>query len=174
MSTSLAERTREAVRAHPFLFDGLRAGVLNYTATARFLDVDGDDDAVATALRRYAEDLDSYRRESADAQVTMQRRVGISDAPDPDVLLTLGDVGVEPDGPYTAISASGDVPAGALGAVCHRLRANGIAVRAAAGVDGRLTVVVDNDAAVDALRRIEDAVDALPLGPQPRSDGSDR
>ncbi|MFT4958602.1 MAG: hypothetical protein ACI9EZ_001934, partial [Halobacteriales archaeon] len=55
---SLAERTREAARARPFLVEGLRAKVVNYTAAARFLDVDGEVDAVATALRRYGEGLD--------------------------------------------------------------------------------------------------------------------
>lgn len=159
---SLAEQTRAAVREQPFIFDALRAGVLNYTAAARFLDV-GDEEAVATALRRYGEELESYDEQSVRATVTMQRRVGITEAPDPDALLRLGDIGVEPDGPYTAISASGDVPPGALGSVCQRLRAAGIELAAAAGVDGELTLVVDNEDAVDALRIVEDAVDSLPV-----------
>ena len=49
-SKSLAARTREAVRNEPFLHDALRAGVLNYTAVARYLEVDGEHDAIATAL----------------------------------------------------------------------------------------------------------------------------
>ena len=160
---SLAEQTRAAVREQPFIFDALRAGVLNYTAAARFLDIGGDEEAVATALRRYGEELESYDEESARATVTMQRRVGITEAPDPDALLRLGDIGVEPDGPYTAISASGDVPPGALGSLCQRLRAAEIELAAAAGVDGELTLVVDNDDAVDALRIVEDTVDSLPV-----------
>jgi len=36
-SKSLAARTRDAVRDEPFLFDALRAGVLNYSAAARYL-----------------------------------------------------------------------------------------------------------------------------------------
>jgi len=42
---SVAERTRAAVREEPFLHDALRAGVVNYRAAARYLDV-GDEDAV--------------------------------------------------------------------------------------------------------------------------------
>ena len=160
---SLAEQTRSAVREQPFLFDALRAGVLNYTAAARFLEIDGDEDAIATALRRFGEELESYDEESVHATVTMQRRVGITEAPNPDALLQLGDVGVEPDGPYTAISASGDVPPGALGCICQRLRAAGIELAAAAGVGGELSLVVDNDDAVDTLRIVEDAVGSLPV-----------
>ncbi|MCL9812929.1 DUF7523 family protein [Natranaeroarchaeum aerophilus] len=160
---SLAEQTRAAVREQPFLFDALRADVLNYTAAARFLEIDGDEEAIATALRRYGEELESYDEEPVRATVTMQRRVGITEAPDPDALLRLGEVGVEPDGPYTAISASGDVPPGALGSVCQRLQAAGIELAAAAGVDGELTLVVDNDDAANALRIVEDAVGSLPV-----------
>ena len=48
---TVAERTRAAVRAEPFVYEALRAGVLNYTAAARYLDV-GDESAVSAALRR--------------------------------------------------------------------------------------------------------------------------
>lgn len=162
---SLAERTREAARDHPFLIDALRADVVNYSAAARFLGVEGDREAVATALRRFADDLPAYERSERDARVTMQRRVGIVEAPHPDSLLRLGDVGVAPDGRFTAIAADGDVAADDLGAVCRRLAADGIAVEAVAGVEGRLTVVVDGDDAVDALRIVEAAVEAVPEAP---------
>ena len=56
---TVAAETRKAVREHPFVYDGLRAGIVNYTAAARFLDV-GDTEAVGAALRRYAEDLSEY------------------------------------------------------------------------------------------------------------------
>lgn len=164
---SLAAQTRTAVRKHPFLLDALRAGVLNYTAAARFLDVEGDEEAIATALRRYGEELDGYEETATSATVTMQRRVGIAQAPAPDALFQLGDVGVTADGPYTAISASGDVPPEALGAVCGHLRAAGIDLAAAAGVDGEVTLVVDTDDAVDALRIVEDAVESLPASLEP-------
>ncbi len=161
---SLAEQTRAAVREQAFLFDALRAGVLNYTAAARFLDVDGDAEAIATALRRYGNELDPYEERAASATVTMQRGVGITQTYDSDALLRLGDVGVTPDGPYTAISASGDVSPGALGTVCHRLRAAGIGVAAAAGVDGDVTLVLDTDDAIDGLRIVEEAIESLPVG----------
>ena len=162
---SLAERTRAAARDHPFLLDALRAGVVNYSAAARFLDVDGDEEAVATALRRYAEELPPFERTERNARVTMQRRVGLVEAPHPDALLRLGDVGVAPEGEYTAIAADGDVSADDVGTVCRRLAAEGIAVEAVAGVEGRLTVVVDGTAAVDALRVVESAVEAVPTVP---------
>ena len=54
---SVAAATREAVRDRPALYDALRAGVVNYTAAADTLDVDGDREAIATALRRFAAEL---------------------------------------------------------------------------------------------------------------------
>jgi len=56
---TVAADARAAVREHPFLETALRAGVVNYTAAARFLDV-GAEEAVAAALRRYAAELDDY------------------------------------------------------------------------------------------------------------------
>jgi hypothetical protein len=43
---TLAAEAREAVRRRPFLYDALGAGVVNYSAAARLLDVDGETDAV--------------------------------------------------------------------------------------------------------------------------------
>lgn len=56
-TVTVAERTREAVRARPFLHDALAAGVVNYAAAAATLDVDAGEEAVTAALRRYAEEL---------------------------------------------------------------------------------------------------------------------
>ena len=53
---SLASDTRDAVRRRSFLHAALAAGVVNYTAAARYLDV-GEEEAVVAALRRYAEEL---------------------------------------------------------------------------------------------------------------------
>lgn len=164
---SLAARTREATREHPFLFDALRAEVLNYTAAARFLDVDGDEDAVATALRRYADELPEYECERRDARVTMQRGVGVVDDLDEsaEILLRTGGVGVVPDGNCTAIAATGTVSAGDVGPACRRLGVAEIPIVAAAGVDGRLTVVVEGSDAVDALRTVESALGDVPESP---------
>jgi|APHM01.1.fsa_nt_gi hypothetical protein len=56
-SMSLAAETREAVRERPVLYDALRAGIVNYTAAAERLALNGDREAIATALRRFAESL---------------------------------------------------------------------------------------------------------------------
>lgn len=74
---SLAAETREAVRQRPFLLDALRAGVVNYTAAAEFLGLDGDAESIATALRRYAADLPAHATDARDTRVTMQSGVGL-------------------------------------------------------------------------------------------------
>lgn len=75
-SVTLAADTRAAVRRRPFLHEALRAGVLNYAAAARLLDVDGEDSAVVAALRRYAETLPPYDETARDARVTMRSGLG--------------------------------------------------------------------------------------------------
>ncbi|MFW6382935.1 MAG: DUF7523 family protein, partial [Haloferacaceae archaeon] len=97
---SLAEETRAAVRRRPFLLAALRAGVVNYTAAARWLDeaVDGDADSVATALRRFAESLPAYDADSRDARVTMRSGLGEVAVGDfSEALLAIGGVGLVPD-----------------------------------------------------------------------------
>jgi hypothetical protein len=153
---SLAEATREAVRARPFLHDALRAGVVNYTAAARTLDVDGETDAVATALRRFAEELEPDTAEWA-ASVSMHSGLGRTDAVTG--LLSVGeDAFAEGAGSLTGIVASGDCSARALGDVLGRLRVADIDVEAAAGTEGSLAVVVARRDGPDALRIVEDAV----------------
>jgi len=75
-SVTLAADTRAAVRRRPFLHEALRAGVVNYAAAARLLDVDGEDSAVVAALRRYAETLPPYDETARDARVTMRSGLG--------------------------------------------------------------------------------------------------
>ena len=146
---TLADDTRAAARDHPFLVAALRAGVLNYAAAARFLDV-GETDAVATALRRYAEELPDYAPESRDARVTMHRGVGPAD-PD-EALLAVGDLALSPDGgDMTAVLAAGDVDAAALAAVLSRL-----------AVAETLVVVVEKRSGPDAVRAVENALAAVP------------
>ncbi|MFB9824990.1 DUF7523 family protein [Halobaculum roseum] len=85
---TVAEETRAAVRERPFLYDALRAGVVNYAAAAATLDIDADRDAVATALRRFANELDDRAESDADApgdagaRVRMERGVGAVDPVD--------------------------------------------------------------------------------------------
>ena len=154
---TVAADTREAVREHPFLQTALRAGVVNYTAAARFLDV-GEQEAVAAALRRYVEDLDDYAPSDRRASVSMKSGVGRADESD-DALLVVGDAGFSADGgDYTAVVAEGEVDAAALGDVIARLGTAEVEVEAAGGTEGTLVVVVGRRAGANAVRAVEDAL----------------
>ncbi|WP_415381072.1 hypothetical protein [Halosimplex sp. TS25] len=154
---TLAADTREAVRRHPFLFDALRAGVVNYSAAARFLDVDGETDAVVAALRRFAEDLPDYERPGTNPPVNMQSGLGEGDPAD--ALLAVGDLALVPDeGSLTAITAGGDADAAALRQVLGRLETAAVPIEAAAVGGGSLVVVVGRREGPDAVRAVEDAL----------------
>jgi len=154
---SLAAATREAVRERPFLYDALAAGVVNYTAAARTLDVDGDTDAVATALRRFADELADGPTHESEARVSMQS--GLGRIGDGDALLVVGETRLAGGaGSLTGIVASGDVEPAALGDVLGRLRAADIAVEAAGIGDETLVVAVERRDGPDALRVVEGAV----------------
>jgi hypothetical protein len=158
---TLAAETREAARAEPFVHDALRAGVVNYTAAARFLDVGVDVEAVATALRRYAETLEATGSEDPGrpANVTMQRGTGIADATDESAILVVGEAGVVPDeGSLTAILATGSVEVETLERVLGRLRIADVPVQAAGISEGTLTVAVPDLEAATALRLVENCV----------------
>ena len=156
---TVAAETREAVRDHPFLETALRAGVINYTAAARFLDV-GEEEAVAAALRRYAADHD-HAPPDRRASVSMRSGVGPADgdADADDGLLSVGGTPFAADGgDHTAVLAEGDVGAAALADVLGRLRTAGVDVEAAAAADGTLAVVVGRRDGADAVRAIEAAL----------------
>jgi hypothetical protein len=157
---TLAADTREAVRQHPFLHDALRAGVVNYSAAARYLDVDGETDAVVAALRRFADDVDPPVDSDGHARVTMERGYGdAADADSGDPLLVVGDRRLVPDaGSLTALVARGDVEAATLRRMLGRLATADVDVEAAAASDGVAVVVVDRLAGPDALRAVEDAL----------------
>lgn len=161
---SLAARTREAVRERPFLLDGLRAGVINYTAAARYLDVEGELEAIATALRRYADELDSEPAVGADARVSMESGVGrIEDGPvdaDDALLSVAGTAFAANAGSLTAIVTTGDVDPGLLSRILGRLTIEDFAVEAAGMAGDSLVVVVGRRAGVDALRAVEGVVEA--------------
>ncbi|GAB7095858.1 hypothetical protein JCM30237_30120 [Halolamina litorea] len=167
MSTAAA--TREAVREQPFLLYALRAGVVNYTAAAEFLDDSaGETDAVATALRRFADDLPPFETADVDARVRMESGVGLVEAgsaeADADPLLSVGGAAVAPDaGSSTAVIAAGEVDVAALASVCGRLDAEDIDTEAAAVADGTLLVVVPRRDGVAALRAVENALDRVPV-----------
>jgi hypothetical protein len=188
---SLAAEAREAARAEPFLHRALEAGVVNYRAAAAYLDLDGDPDAVATALRRYAEELDPPTARAVGAPVRMQSGVGLAgtdtdtggdpkttggtaeDGPGADsgsdaesepgeVVVAVGDRRVVRGGDMTAVRADGEVDAAALAHVLARLRATSVLVDAAGVVDGELVVVVPRRQGATALRTVEEALEAVP------------
>ena len=158
---SLAAVTRDAVRERPFLYDALRAGVVNYTAVARTLDIDGEEEAIATALRRFAEELPADPPHDSDARVSMQSGLGRVESPDAEsaAVLTVGDAAfAEGAGSLTGIVATGDLSTAALSEVLGRLRATDVSVDAAGVTDDALVVVVRRRAGPDALRVVEATV----------------
>lgn len=160
---SVAERTRRAVRERPFLLDALAAGVVNYSAAARYLDVEGDEESVATALGRFAEELDAPGRDAGRTAVRLHRGLevctdGPSDAGESPVGLAVGDATLGDGGSLAAVTASGDVDPGSLEDVLARLRAEDVGVRAAGTVEGDLVVAVPSRSGADALRIVEDVL----------------
>jgi hypothetical protein len=166
---SLAAETREAVRSRPFLRDALRAGVVNYAAAATFLDLAGEKEAVAAALRRHADELPPYRTESRRARVTMRSGVGFADDP-ADALFSLGGTGVVPGGgSLTAVLATGDVDADAVASALGRLSTAGVTVEAAGVAGGTLLVVVERRDGAKTVREVEEALAAVPVDEPDRS-----
>jgi len=169
---SLAERTREAVRCRPALRTALAASAVNHTAAARLLAEEvgatGDDlEAVAAALRRYAETL-SLDRADTGGSVRMVTGVGLVDADGADTgnadhLLSVGDRAVvEGAGDHTALVVDGAGGGTTLAAVLARLDAEGVAVPAAGASDGHAVVVVGRRDGADAVRAVEDALGRVP------------
>ena len=163
---SLAAETRAAVRARPWLLDALRAGVVNYAAAAASLDVEGDRDAIATALRRFEDDLPDVDDDARDVTVRMRSGVGlvgagVDAAGSDDSLLSVGGERIRRGGGrLTAIVADGDVDARALSAAVDRLAAENVVVDAAGVAGDRLVVVVPRADGANALRFVESAVGA--------------
>lgn len=166
---TLAAETRDAVRARPALLYALRSGVVNYAAAAELLDVDGDTDSVATALRRFADDLPEASTESRDVTVRMRSGVGlagedvVADADDETVLSVGGVSLVAPGGELTALVATGEVDTRALSVVCERLRAENVVVDAAGVAGDELVVVVPRRQGATALRHVESTLESLPV-----------
>jgi len=149
---TVAQRTREAVRARPFLRDALAAGVVNYTAAARYLGV-GEDEAVAAALRRYAEELSDDQPATA-ARVRMESGLGRAEAGE--TLLRVGDAGFAAEaGSLTAVLAAGSLSVGAFRRLLGRCETAEVTVHAAGFTDETAIVVVDRRDGPDALRIVE-------------------
>jgi len=159
MPTNLAADARAAVRERPFLYDALRAGVLNYAAAARELGIDGEEEAIAAALRRYGEELPAVETEERDVRVTMESRLGESTSG----LLTLDGTGYEPEeGSLTGVLATGEVDTAALRAVLGRLHTAGVEPEAAGVAGDALLVVVGRRDGPEAVRAVEGALEAVP------------
>lgn len=160
---SLAEQTRDAVRSEPFLYDALRAGVVNYSAVAAWLEVDGDEDAIATALRRYADELPDPEKTDTGSRVRVQSNVtlieGESTTSTP--LFTIDGRSLVQGGELAAIVAYGAVDATALAHVLDRLRVADIDVEAAGVGAERLVVAVPNRDSGTALQCVEDALETV-------------
>lgn len=149
---TIAERARKAARSHPFVYDALRADVLNYTAAARFLDV-GDEETVAAALRRYGEELE-YEPAVGAGRVTMESGLGESDAGEP--LLSIGDRSYVPNaGSLTGILATGEVSVSLTRRVLGRCDASDITVEAAGVTETALLIVVDRRDGPAAIQLVE-------------------
>lgn len=159
---SLAAETRRAVRDRPFLLYGLRAGVVNFTAAARLLDVEGDVEAIATALSRYADELPGYETAPVESRVRMEAGIGPVEGPE-DAVLVVGGTALGPgDGTRTAVLATGAVGADALEAALARLSVAGVSVVAAGVGADTMAIVVDRLDGADALRAVERALEAVP------------
>ncbi|MFB6110879.1 MAG: hypothetical protein ABEJ60_08430 [Halodesulfurarchaeum sp.] len=146
---SIAAETRRAVDRRPFLRRALRAGVLNYSAAARELDVSDETDAVASALRRYAEELPPPESHSGSVRVRMERGTD-------DRVIVAGRTAAF-DSP-TAIILEGEprprLFANALGAVA----AADVSGLAAGTVADRGVLLVPRGEGATALRHVEAAV----------------
>lgn len=164
---SLASDARDAVRKHPSLYDALCAGVVNYRAAADYLDLDGDPEAVAAALRRFAEELEPVETRAVETPVRMQSGVSLAadDAPDAaseDVVVSVGGTRVVRGGDLTAVHAAGGVDASACRYVLARLELTSVVVDAVGAVAGDFVVVVPRRQGATALRVVEDALASVP------------
>lgn len=166
---SRAEQARTAIRTQPFIHEALRAGVLNYHAAARLLDVDGDPEAIATALRRYEETLDSPTASGTPPIVRLERNVGITDGPGDDPLLTVDGLTVTSEGDYAAVLVTGMETTRAFAKAVTRVTLSDIPLRATGGAfpsAGTATAVfvVPTERGTDALREIEATIGDRPTG----------
>lgn len=159
---SLAAETREAVRQRPVLYDALRAGIVNYTAAAETLPVDGDRETIATALRRFAEAESTTTLDpSDDRELTVRMESNTTLPTDMSELLgeapsakVAGDDTEQPNA-ATAVYATGAVGSKLLARVVDRLRIAEIAVYAAGVAEESMVVVVDRREGATTVQIVE-------------------
>ncbi|NUE02610.1 hypothetical protein HUB97_08935 [Halorubraceae archaeon YAN] len=155
---TIAAETRAAVRRQPFLHTALRAGVVNYTAAAASLAVDGDTESVAAALRRYANELSPIEVESRSVTVRMKQGVSLTEQTARSSLLVVGDSAIAStkNGPYTALLMAGAVDTLFIGKVLTRLSLEDIEPSAVGCTSTTGVIVVKKRHAVSALQIIEE------------------
>ena len=152
---SVAERTRNAVCANPFLHDALAAGVVNYTAAARYLDV-GKEEAVVAALRRYAEGL-TAEQPAAQAQVRVESGLGPNEG---EPLLQVGETGFTPgEGSLTGVLATGSLSLAAFRQLLGRCDTADLTVHAAGFTGDAAIVVVERRDGPETLQLAESVCD---------------
>ncbi len=162
---SLAAATRDAVDAQPVVYAALEAAIANYTAVARYLDVDGDTEAVATALRRYASELEASASDAPDRTVRVQMQSGLEPGVDPaEALLVVGETALgtgEGRGTHTAIIVTGDVDGSTLAVALAALFIQDIEPVAAAGTGDVVSLVVDRLEGANAVRAVERSLETV-------------
>ncbi|MFW5965790.1 MAG: DUF7523 family protein [Halodesulfurarchaeum sp.] len=148
---SIASRTRRAVDRTPFLRAALQAGIVNYTATAEYLEVSNEITAVAAALRRYAAELESTDSNDHSPKVRMMRAV------ESDRLSVDGE---QPPSSATAIALEGSVRTREFSHVLSGLEAASVTVLGAGTVSDRSIVYVDPGDGPEALRVAETVLES--------------
>jgi len=137
---SLAAITRRAVRKTPYLYDALRAGIVNYSAAARMLNLEGQDAAISVSLQRLSKELPPLEMASIDANITIS-----SDETKQRAKIVI-------EGPVDAKALSH------LILVCHM---NGIRIIEASIVMGEIDIVVEWKDGPNSLRLIERALESI-------------
>ena len=137
---SLAAITRRAVRKTPYLYDALRAGIVNYSAAARMLNLEGQDAAISVSLQRLSKELPPLEVASIDANITIS-----SDETKQRAKIVI-------EGPVDAKALSH------LILVCHM---NEIRIIEASVVRGEIDIVVEWKDGPNSLRLIERALESI-------------
>ncbi len=135
--------------------------MVNYRAVARAIDVSGDVDAVATAIRRYAEELAPVAEDSDPPTIRIERPVRITTAPDATGLLSVGDTTVQSgtDGAAAAllVSRGHAYPPRQLAADILALETNDLTPQAVGLGQTTAVIVVAQTDGPDAIRVLEDS-----------------
>ena len=158
---TIAEETRQAVRRHPFLLDALNAGVVNYTAAARYLDI-GDEEAVAAALRRFAADRPVSDRDTRDVRIRVRRGVGPCSGDIETPLLVVGDERFGEGGELTAISVTGSLDPWYIACVSMHVGIADISLHGWGWIGDEWVLITDSAGTADVIRILEETVAPVP------------